>query len=113
MKSLQDLVAADFPGVDPKKFAAWKQAEFAFHARRWAGLRMGAAITFLVFAGLAVPLGRKEHLMLGALLAFAWWLWYAYAILRISPKGRAANTLYRDTGIHWKALWVALRAKRL
>jgi hypothetical protein len=107
MKRLQDLVAADFPDCDPQKFEAWKRAELSFQRRHPASLKLGVVIMILLYAAIPIPLVRGFHLGIGALLAVLWCLWYAYAILRISPKGKEVRTLYKNTGIHWKTLWMA------
>jgi hypothetical protein len=108
MKRLQDLVAADFPDCDPGKFEEWKRAELSFQRRKPAIFKIFAAITILLFATIPIPLARGVHLVIGALFAISWWLCYAYAILRIFPKSRKVKTLYKNTGIHWKTLWIAM-----
>ena len=58
MKRLQDLVAADFPDCDPKKFEAWKRAELSFQRQRGPRIfKIGVAIMFLILM-IAVPLVR-------------------------------------------------------
>ena len=108
MKRLRDLVAADFPDCDPQTFEQWKRSELSFQRRHPATLKLGALITILLFGAIPIPLSRRVHLAIGALLAVSWWLCYAYAILRISPKGKEVRTLYKNTGIHWKTLWIAM-----
>jgi hypothetical protein len=58
MTRLQDLVAADFPDCDPKKFEAWKRAELSFQRQRGPRIfKIGVAIMFLILM-FAVPLVR-------------------------------------------------------
>ena len=118
MTRLQDLVAADFPDCDPKKFEAWKRAELSFQRQRGPHIVIGAAILILMFAGplvrywSGVPLAPGVRRMIGGALAVSLWLWYAYAILRISPKGKKVRALYKNTGIHWKTLWIVMFGTR-
>jgi hypothetical protein len=113
MKKLEDLVAADFPECDPKKFEAWKRAEVSFQKQRWPHF-FGLGVAIMMFSIplvrylSGVHLARGVALMIGAVLAVSFWLWYAYTILRISPKGKAIKKLYKDTGIHWKTLCVTI-----
>ena len=51
-----------------------------------------------------IPLALGVRLTIAGVPAVSLWLWYAYAILRISPKGKAVNKLYKETGIHWKTV---------
>ena len=115
MKRLQDLVVADFPNCDPRKFEEWKRAELSFQRQRGPRIfKIGVAIMILMFAvpllryWSGLPLALGVRVMIAGVLAVSLWLWYAYAILRISPKGKAVNKLYKDTGIHWKTLWIAM-----
>jgi hypothetical protein len=58
MRKIEDLRASDFPGVDPKKFDEWKQAELdASKKRRIVWIVMILINLALIFTGVGVFLG--------------------------------------------------------
>ena len=95
MKAFKELAASDFPGVDPKKFEEWKQAQLAVFKvmNTWAPI--------VVFGTMVVTVP-----LIGG--AIGWLLpVIAYFVLMLSygrPLGKRAKDLGKEVGIDGAAI---------
>ena len=89
-KRVQDLVADDFPGVDPSKFEAWKDAKLSVHeaAKSANWIVWPPLILMLLIRG---PLGALIFVAESIALIL-------YIFLYVRPRSKRATELQREAG---------------